>query len=252
MSGVFRWVSGYPYEPYVSDSNQIGDLTHNVRPDVVAGVPIVNPYFSYSCPTGTSCEPYVNPSAFMRPPLGQLGDAPRTLDGARGPWARYFDAAVMKTFRLGESGKRRLQIRCDGLNVFNHPVFAVYPNSGGGADFMGAPSTSTLSTSAYNTWAAANSQPLQSTTAGAAIYNGIVNMVNAQKTPQGALPANFYTVPLPANFWAMTANSFDITTLQGYKLYQLRTTFGASNFGTLYNSGFGSPRFVQFGAKFFF
>ena len=51
----------------------------------------------------------------------------------------------------------------------------------GGADFMGAPSTAALTTTAYNTWATANNQPLQSTAAGAAIYNGIVNIVNAPK-----------------------------------------------------------------------
>ena len=52
---------------------------------------------------------------------------------------------------------------------------------------MGAPSTATLTTAAYNTWAAANSQPLYTTTAGTAIYNQIVNMVNGQKTAAGAL-----------------------------------------------------------------
>ena len=45
---------------------------------------------------------------------------------------------------IGESGKRRLQFRLDALNVLNHPVFAVYPNNAGGADFMGAPSTAAL------------------------------------------------------------------------------------------------------------
>ena len=119
-----------------------------------------------------------------------------------------------------------MQFRVDALNVFNHPVFAVYPNNGGGADFITAPSTATLSTSAYTTWAVANSQPAYSSTAGSpgnVLYNQIVSMVNAQKTARGALPANFYTVPLAPNFWATSANSFDITTLNGYKQYQLKT-----------------------------
>jgi hypothetical protein len=137
----------------------------------------------------------------------------------------------------------------DALNVLNHPVFAVYPNNAGGADFMGAPSTATLTTAAYNTWATANNQPQYNTAAGAAIYNNIVAMVNAQKTPAGALPADFFRMPLGQNFYGKQATSYDITTLTGYKLYQLRTAY-ATNFGTLYNNG--TPRYVQFGVKLYF
>jgi hypothetical protein len=245
---LVRLNSGFPYVVYLSDTNQMGDLTHSARPDIVAGVPLVNPLYNRNCPTGGNCQPYLNPSAFMRPALGQLGNAPRTLDSVRGPWADSFDLSVQKTVNIGESGKRRLQIRVDALNVLNHPTFAVFPNNAGGADFMGAPSTATLTTAAYNAWATANNQPLQSTTAGAAIYNGIVNMVNAQKTAAGALPANFYSIPLPANFYGTPANSYNITTLQGYKNYQLRNAY-STNFGTLYNNN--TPRYIQFGVKFY-
>ena len=245
---LVRLNSGFPYIDYLSDTNQLGDLTHSARPDILTGVPLVNPLYSSSCPIGAGCQPYVNPSAFMRPPLGGLGNAPRTLDSLRGPWSNYFDMSVQKTINIGEGGKRRLQIRVDALNVLNHPTFAVVPNNAGGADFMGAPSTATLTTAAYNAWATANNQPLQSTTAGAAIYNGIVNMVNAQKTAGGALPASFFTIPLPANFYGTPATSYDITTLQGYKNYQLRNAYSTS-FGTLYNNN--TPRYIQFGVKFY-
>ncbi len=249
VSGLTRISSGFPYMLYLSDSNQLGDQTHSARPDLVAGVPVINPNFNLgACPTGTGCQPYLNPSAFMRPPLGQLGTAPRDLDGARGPWQQYMDLSVQKSFRL-HGDKYRLQFRVDALNVFNHPTFAVYPNNAGGADFMGAPSTATLTTAQYNTWAAANNQPLQSTTAGATIYNNIVAMVNAQKTASGALPANFYTVPLASNFWGSNFNSFNITTLDGYKQYQLRQSLGTL-FGTLYNNN--TPRYVQLGIKLYF
>jgi hypothetical protein len=238
----------------VSDSNQIGDATHTVRPDLITGVPLVNPLWSSNCPIGTGCQPYVNPSAFMRPALGQLGDAPRTLDAVRGPWQRRFDLSVQKSFRLGESGRRSLQFLIDALNVFNHPVFAVLPNNGGGADFMGAPSTATLSTASYNTWATANGQPTctgtcNGTDMGSQIYQGIVSMVNAQKLPSGALPANFYQVQLPATFYGTAANSYDIRTLAGYKYYQLRNSYSTS-FGNLYQSG--SSRYIQFGVKLIF
>ncbi len=249
VTGLTRIMSGFPYLPYLSDTNQLGDLTHSIRPYMNTAEPLLNPLYSRSCPTGTGCQPYVNPSAFMRPPLGQLGDAPRTLDGVRGPFQHFFDMSIQKSFKFGEDGKRRLQFRIDALNVLNHPVFAVYPSNAGGADFMGAPSTGTLSTAAYNTWAAANGQPLYTTTAGAAQYNQIVSMVNGQKTASGALPANFFTVPLGSNFYGKSPNNFDITTLQGYKLYQLRSAY-ATNFGTLYNNS--APRYLQFGVKLYF
>jgi hypothetical protein len=188
------------------------------------------------------------PAAFERPALGVLGNAPRTLPNATGPFQQNFDGSIQKNFKLSESGKRRLQFRVDLLNAFNHPTFAVFPNNGGGADFMGAPSTATLTTAAYNTWAAANNQPLYTTSAGTALYNSIVANVNAQKV-NGVLPANFFTTPLPNNFYGTPANSFNIATTQGYKLYQLRTAYSTS-FGDLYNNN--TPRFIQFGVKLFF
>jgi hypothetical protein len=248
VTGIERLASGFPYIVYLSDTNQLGDATHSARPNIISGVPLVNPLYSSSCPSGSGCQPYLNPAAFERPALGQFGNAPRTLDGARGPWQPNFDASIQKSFRLGESGRRRLQFRVDFLNALNHPVFAVVPNNGGGADFMGAPSTATLTTAAYNTWAAANNQPAYTTTAGTALYNQIVANVNAQKVG-GVLPANFFTVPLPANFYGTSANSYDITTISGYKNYQLRNAYSTS-FGTLYNSS--SPRFIQFGVKLYF
>ncbi len=246
-TALARANTGFPFMDYLSDTNQLGDLTHSARPNIISGVPIVNPLWSSSCPVGSGCQPYLNPAAFERPALGVLGNAPRTIGGARGPLQEYFDLSIQKNFQIKE--RFRVQIRADALNIFNHPNFAVYPNNGGGADFMGAPSTATLTTAAYNTWAAANGQPLQSTTAGAAIYNGIVNMVNAQKTAGGALPANFFSVPLGPNFYGTNANSYDITTLQGYKQYQLRNAYSTS-FGDLYQNG--SSRYLQFGIKFYF
>jgi hypothetical protein len=81
----------------------------------------------------------------------------------------------------------------------------------------------------------------------------INNMVNAQKVSSNGgtavLPANFFTTPLPANFYGTQANTFNITTLQGYKLYQLRTAYN-TGFGALTNTS--SPRYIQFGAKLYF
>ena len=248
VTGLERINSGLPYIDYLSDTNQIGDLTHTARPNLVPGVPLVNPLWSPNCPIGAACQPYVNPAAFERPALGSLGTAPRTLDSVRGPWDQYFDLSIQKNFKLGESGKRRIQFRVDLLNAFNHPTFAVFPNNAGGADFMGAPSTATLTTAQYNAWAALNNQPQSGTTAGMNVYNQIVANVNNYRV-NGVLPANFFTVPLPNNFFGTQANQFDITTVNGYKLYQLRQAYN-NGFGDLYNNN--TPRYIQFGVKIFF
>jgi hypothetical protein len=248
VSGILRANSGYPFMAYFSDSNQLGDATYAARPDIVNGVPLQNPLWDRNCPVGTGCQPYLNPSAFLRTALGTLGDAPRTLDAVRGPWDQYLDLSLQKNFRLGRE-TRVLQFRMDALNVLNHPTFGPSPlQKVSGYQFMGAPSTATLTTSAYNTWASANGLPAYSTTAGAAIYNGIVSMVNAQKV-NGVLPSNFYNVQLPANFYGNAATSYDVRTLEGYKYYQLRTAYN-TGFGTMYQNG--TSRYIQFGVKLFF
>jgi hypothetical protein len=253
VSGLTRISSGFPYIVYLSDTNQLGDVTHTARPDIVSGVPLINPLYNSNCPAGTGCQPYLNPAAFERPALGVLGTAPRTLDGVRGPWQPFFDASLQKSFRLhGE--KYRLQLRVDALNLFNHPVFAVYPNNAGGADFMGAPNAAiTMTQATYDTWAAFNNLPTSKTdpTAAAAGLASVNSLLTSQLAGGGkALPPNFFNVPLPQSFWATTnANAYDIRTLSGYKLYQLRQAYG-TNFGTLYNSS--SPRYVQLGIKLYF
>lgn len=249
-SGIFRLLSGPPAMATLGDANQLGDLTHTVRPDIVPGVPLVNPLYNSSCPIGTGCQPYMNPAAFMRPAFGQLGNAPRTLDGVRGPWNRFFDTSIQKNFRLGE--RKRLQFRMDLLNAFNHPVFRVLPNSAGNTDLTGnTPNTGALSSTDYNNWATANGQPQAKATgdAGNALLTQINNMINGLKTSSGGLPVDFFHIQLPQNFWAANVNSFDIRTVDGFRLFRMKQAYSTS-FGDLYS--FGQPRYIQFGLKFIF
>jgi len=52
-------------------------------------------------------------------------------------------------------------------------------------------------------------------------------------------------------FATTNQNAFDITTLQGLKLYRLRQNYDA-NFGTLGANLPYQPRYIQFGLKVFF
>jgi hypothetical protein len=265
-AGVFRLQSSYPFLPTISDTNGLSaDLTHTIRPDLVPGVPLINPLYNRNCAASNICEPYINPAAFMRPVKGQLGNGSRVLD-IRGPLQQFFDVSVQKSFPLpfglSGDGKRRVQLRADFLNVLNHPNFQV-SSGNAGPDFMGAPNEGTLSVNPttsvvtvtnlsnaeYDNWATFNGKPLSSTPAGAALKGQIETMVNNARLPNKSLPLDFFHIQLPQGFATTNANAFDITTLTGFKEYRLRQTYSPA-FGQLRELGL--PRYIQFGVKFYF
>ncbi len=276
VSGITRINSGTAFQPFITDPNKLGgaNLNRIVRPDIVAGVPLLNPLWDPSCRIGNACEPYVNPAAFMRPVKGQLGNAPRTLN-LRAPTRQFFDLSLQKDFTLGflgGEGKRRLQFRVDLLNAFNHPIFQLNnlgntpfglgtfpteitgesrPTTTGGASILQA-----ITTNEYDVWAAFNGQPLSNTAAGLAQLQAIYATVNNVRLPpragqtSGALPNNFFNVPLPQGFATKNPLTFDIRTLDGFKLWRIRNNYD-TNFGTLFSPA-NNARYVQFGIKLFF
>lgn len=285
ISGVERFYSGFPAVVTQAFANDRGTtITHDIRPNINPGVPIVNPLFDPKCPVGSLCQPYINPSAFMEAPVGQLGNAPRTFDNVRGPWQQTLDLSVQKNFQVTE--RVRIQVRVDALNALNHPIFRVVPNNFGGTDIWGGGggglNTGILSVNDYNSWAKFNRDrggdpaqyPARSKPgdAGDVILNGIdgtgttggINgMIYAFRTPPppgsiiggttppvGRLPADFFTVPLPQNFTFTNVNSFDITTVNGYKLYRVRQDLGTG--GLRFYVPPQSSRYLQFALRIFF
>ena len=99
-----------------------------LRPNLVPGVPIVNPNWRDN--------PYVpgaflNAAAFSVP--GSLdnpgfGNLPRTMPWVRNPITQSLDANISKRFALGE--RFTAALRADILNVLNHPNFFFNPNTG--------------------------------------------------------------------------------------------------------------------------
>lgn len=277
MSAVLRLPGGLPFLPFITDPNKLGGVLFNrvVRPDIVPGVPLRNPLWKRGCPVGNAappsgCEPYINPAAFMRPVKGTLGNAPRTLD-IRSPRQEFFDFSLSKDFPwpiFAKEGKRRINFRVDLINAFNHPNFR-YNNTGNTPFGLGTfPTEITneavtgvnqpITAAEYNTWATFNGQPLASTSAGAALLAQIRANVNVTRQPgtngpqTGGLPLDFFHVQLPQGFATRDPLSFDITTLQGYKLYRIRQTYD-SNFGTLTGGSPNTlPRYIQFGIRLFF
>lgn len=243
-SGVFRMLGGTPFLPFITDTNRLGGTNRTIRPNLVEGVSLVNPLWDRNCPIGTLCEPYVNPAAFIRPPKGELGNAPRTLDSVRAPRQEYFDFSIQKNFKwpfADAEGKRRINFRMDMINAFNHPNFRL-ANSSGTAGFTNNPSEALLAQSDINAWLAAN--PGRTAT-----LTQVNNLIINSRLPSGALPLNFYSVQVPQGFATRTANSFDITTLEGLKLFRLRQSYDPA-FGTLREVQ--QPRYIQFGIRIFF
>jgi hypothetical protein len=121
---------------------------YTLRPNIVPGVPLINPNWKPGAFTSTF-TPYLNPAAFATPGSlnnPALGNAPRTLPGARSPREFFFDAQVSKAVQFG-----RYQLRIFGNfnNVFNHPVYLLANSTATGA-LQTAATTSSAGTITFN------------------------------------------------------------------------------------------------------
>lgn len=115
----------------VTDGNaNFGNSDGQQRPDYVPGVKA----------TSTPCIPgtFFNTCAFQNPAEGSLGDV--SINSIEGPGEKNVDFALLKKISLGQS--RRLEIRAEAFNVFNHPNFqfaAPGPQNSINSTVMGTP-----------------------------------------------------------------------------------------------------------------
>lgn len=149
LSGIFTRQSGYPLQVYLGSFNNTnqsnvtgyfcstpapttavpnpvlcssGNAVQDVflRPNVVPGVPLINPNWDSSNPLA---QPYINPAAFAipgSPGNPQFGNTPRTLSSLRTPTAQSFDSSLRKRVKLfGEKSKHYIELRADVFNVLN-------------------------------------------------------------------------------------------------------------------------------------
>jgi len=245
IAGVFRLQGGQPFIPFITDTNRLGGTNRAIRLDIIPGVPLKNPLYSYSCSSGATCEPYVNPAAFMRPAKGSLGNAPRTLD-IRAPTQEYFDFSIQKNFPFpfGHNEKRRINFRVDFINAFNHPNFRFTNTGNTPVGWGNLPNEALLTQADLNAW-------LAFTPGRSATLTQVNNLIINSRLASGALPLDFFRSPVPEGFATTNPNAFDITTLQGLKLYRLRQAF-TPGFGVLAATQPYQPRYVQFGLRIFF
>ena len=75
-----------------------------------------------SGPVTGRLDRYFDQSQFVDPPAFRFGNVARTLPEVRGPGLNNIDLSLIKNTSITE--KLRLQIRCEGFNIANHPAFA--------------------------------------------------------------------------------------------------------------------------------
>ena len=206
---------------------------------------------SRDCPVGQKCEPYFNPAAFMRPAKGTLGDAPRTIDEARWPTMHFFDLSIQKNFNLA-SRQRRLQLRVDAINAFNHPVFKAGRDSDNGEIFA-LPAEGLLSTAQFNAWADFNGRPRAGTPAGDRAARAVRS--DHRRRPAAGTPgpaAGLLPRPGARRVSLDGRERVRHHDGEGLKLYRLRQAYTPDRWGYLGARSPYTPRFVQIAVKIYF
>lgn len=114
LSGIAIVQSGFPIRIIsYSDRELMSSLGYETpgQPDQVAAFKRLDPRARGGY--------YFDPASFAESPLGQIGNAPRTV--CCGPGTANLDLAVNKSFRVAES--KKLEFRTEVFNVLNHTQF---------------------------------------------------------------------------------------------------------------------------------
>jgi hypothetical protein len=113
-SGIATFQSGFPIRiTSTSDRELMGSIDYLApgEPDLSAPLHILTPQRTGGL--------YFDPTGFTDAPLGQIGNAPRTI--CCGPGMFNFDLGLHRTLTICES--RKLEFRGEAFNLFNHTQF---------------------------------------------------------------------------------------------------------------------------------
>ena len=114
LSGITTFAAGTPVLlSETGDRALIGEMDNINVPNVVGGA-----LFNNKNPR--SGQPYFNKSYFSAETLGQIGNS--KPDFFHGPGLDDYDMALLKTVAFTET--KRLQLRIEGFDVFNHAEFS--------------------------------------------------------------------------------------------------------------------------------
>ncbi|HTQ55523.1 MAG TPA: carboxypeptidase regulatory-like domain-containing protein [Bryobacteraceae bacterium] len=140
-AGILTVQTGSPFTvnlPASQSGSAIAAFGNPYRPDLIANPYLPGPVMANpnaACHTtishgGMAADAVNQPSswfntcAFIAPPAGQFGNAGRNI--MTGPGLSNLDLSMYKNIRLGKEA-RRLQLRGEVFNLFNHPNFDI-PN----------------------------------------------------------------------------------------------------------------------------
>ena len=114
LSGIVTFQSGFPVRITSQDDIELMNSFDFEMP----GQPNLVGKFRKLDPRGPGNKAF-DTSAFVDPPLGTIGNSPRTV--CCGPGINNFDIGLMKNTSLGE--RTKLQFRAEFYNVVNHAQF---------------------------------------------------------------------------------------------------------------------------------
>ena len=117
-SGIWSYVSGYPFTPTITNRDFSTNQADTSRPDLGT---------TFKSPGGDivgSHSMWYDPTQYAIPTVGTFGNAPR--NGLRAPTLKDVDVSMVKDTKvrwLGEAGT--IQFRAEMFNVLNHPNFGL-------------------------------------------------------------------------------------------------------------------------------
>ncbi|HET9305077.1 MAG TPA: carboxypeptidase regulatory-like domain-containing protein [Candidatus Sulfotelmatobacter sp.] len=114
IAGIFTLQSGFPIRLTSTDDEELmGSYNFETvgEPNQIAPFRRLHPQSSGGY--------FFDPASFAQAPVGQMGNAPRTI--CCGPGIANLDLGLHKTFRVGEA--RTLEFRTEFFNVMNHTQF---------------------------------------------------------------------------------------------------------------------------------
>jgi hypothetical protein len=123
VSSIITFQSGFPIRIDSSNDTELGnsfDFEPVGEPNIVAPIRFLNPHVQANC-APVSCAPnqLFDPNSFADAPLGQFGNAPRTL--CCGPRISQSDISILKKTHLTE--RFNTEFRLEFFNAWNHTQF---------------------------------------------------------------------------------------------------------------------------------
>ncbi|HBY58485.1 MAG TPA: hypothetical protein DEH78_01600 [Solibacterales bacterium] len=247
VNGLARMRNGAPIAVPLGLANSfdIGIPGGSLRPDMIQGVPIVNP--DWTRENSWRGVPYINPRAFAFPEPGRYGNAPRNLD-AYHPWVSNFDLSLFKRIRPFENDRRFFELRVEVFNVLNMKQYVANPNIS--AVLGGANQHPLLTGTSPNFVPVANVRNRYAALRSPGVWDAIIN--KAFGTPVDTAIAQ---LPGPgANGLGCPANAAELTASNQTNSLSPACTARALNLGGLgrMNANSIQPRIFQFALKFYF